>query len=273
MTSPTAAMMECMSTDDPFTSNAGDHARTVARFTLAGLAEVPFAGTAAALALEALPSASDRQHTRALRTLWRLVHDLQDVVSAQNWRTASGTEAFDAAVVRSLRAAEEANVEGKRELIWYGLINGWVRTSGDPERDRFLRIVAKYDLEHFQILERIQPPLDERPSWSSVASDLVETIGGDRFTARAYLHEFHADGLLRIYDQPSIRRNDPDTIHTNEIALWTDAAEQAARVRQASVPARRLSRRPPNQVRSPACSVAGLVPGAELTVSGHAQSR
>jgi len=96
------------------------------------------------------------EHARALQTLWRLRNKLQDAVSAQVWRDAARTEEFNAAVLHALRAAEEASAGQKRELIWFGFINGWVRLGSDPERDRFLRIVANFDLQHFQILEKIK---------------------------------------------------------------------------------------------------------------------
>lgn len=204
---------------------AEDKMFSVSRYVLTGLSEIPFVGTGAAFALEALPTAKERQHARALRTLWTLMHELQDTVTATDWRRATNDEAFDAAALRALRAAEEAQVEQKRELIWFGLMNGWVRLHGTTERDRFLRIVAKYDLRHFQIMEKIQEVSPTPPAWTDMHT-LSEMIGGDRFAARAFIHEMHADGIVRMYDQPETRESNPSSVSTREIVLWTDAGDR-----------------------------------------------
>lgn len=204
---------------------AEDKMLTAARYVLTGLSEIPFVSTGAALALEALSTANERQHARALRTLWTLMHELQDTVTAADWRRAANTEAFDAAALRALRAAEEAHAEEKRELIWFGLMNGWVRLHGTTERDHFLRIVAKYDLRHFQIMEIIQEISPTPPTWTDMHT-LTDLIGGDRFAARAFIHEMHADGIVRMYDQPEIRKSDPSSVNTREIVLWTEAGDR-----------------------------------------------
>lgn len=212
--------------EDAFSdSTADDKMLTVSRYVLTGLSDIPFVGTGAALALEALPTANERQHARALQTLWTLMHELQDTVTATDWRRATNDEAFDAAALRALRAAEEAQAEQKRELIWFGLMNGWVRLHGTTERDRFLRIVAKYDLQHFQIMEKIQEVSPTPPAWTDMHT-LTEMIGGERFAARAFIHEMHADGLVRMYDQPEIRKSVPSSVNTREIVLWTEAGDR-----------------------------------------------
>lgn len=212
--------------EDAFSDpTADDKMLTVSRYVLTGLSEIPFVGTGAALALEALPTAKERQHARALRTLWTLMHELRDTVTATDWRRATNDGAFDAAALRALRAAEEAQVEQKRELIWFGLINGWVRLHGTAERDRFLRIVAKYDLRHFQIMEKMQQISPTPPAWTDMQT-LTEMIGGDRFAARAFVHETHGDGIVRMYDQPEMRKRDPSSVNTREIVLWTEAGDR-----------------------------------------------
>ncbi|WP_285362925.1 hypothetical protein [Microbacterium sp. LMC-P-041] len=213
-------------TEDGFlVPTAEDRILTAARDVLNGLSEIPFVSTGMALALETLPTANERQHARALRTLWSLMHELQDIVTAEDWRRVSSREAFDAAALRALRAAEEAQAEEKRELIWFGLMNGWVRLHGDTERDRFLRIVSKYDLKHFHIMEEIQKVSPTKPTWTKMHW-LTEMIGGDRFAARAYIHEMHADGIVQMYDQPEIRKADRPSVMTHEIVLWTDAGDR-----------------------------------------------
>lgn len=185
--------------------------------------EIPVVGTITALVLENLPSPTERAHARTIQSLQRTVHELREVVTETEWRRAEGTEEFDAAFVRSIRIAEEAFADEKRQLVWFALMNGWVRVNGDPERARFLKLVARYELEHFVALKKIQSSVGESPSWHKVSTELVELIGGDRHVAMAYLQEFDSDGLIRLYDQPELHR---DSVMTTRIALWTDVADR-----------------------------------------------
>lgn len=197
---------------------------------LAGLDFVPGSG----LVKENIPTPFQRQTQRALKTLWRLMHELQDTVTASDWVRATRNEAFDAASIRSLAAAQEAGTEAKREYLFLGLINGWVRLHGDPSRDRFLRMVAKYELEDFQYLARIQTRAQENgyPAWLRVEGGLVELAGKDisRHAAQGMLHEYDSDGLIRLYDQPRLRKNnsasrEETSADSTSIALWTDVGD------------------------------------------------
>lgn len=218
---------------DPIEPTPGDAHLAAARAVLAGLGLVPVAGSFAGAALEMLESPAERQHARAIRTLYRMVKNLEEVVAVSDWRKAIGTEEFDAAWVRSLSAAQRSQSEAKREFVWLALINGWVRTGGDPERDRFLRLVEKYDVEHFQALFRLRELAPGPKSWPDVEGEMVPKIGGERFAAYAYVQEFDADGLIRRYEQPEVReqyngrRGDPPFwVHTRDIALWTERANR-----------------------------------------------
>ncbi|WP_068480953.1 hypothetical protein [Pseudoclavibacter helvolus] len=125
----------------------------LATLTRAGLVMI---GPLGSLLGEFVPSASERQTQRSLRTLERKFEDLREIVTTEMWMKAQATEAFDAAFVRTLHASQETAQEEKREFLWLGLINGWVRPEGDTERHRFLRLVSKYALEHFELLIELQ---------------------------------------------------------------------------------------------------------------------
>ncbi|MEV8025163.1 hypothetical protein [Microbacterium sp. NPDC080220] len=222
--------LEAIAGEDLLAPTPGDAQLALVRTVLAAVGVLPAVGPIAASLLEVVDTPTGRQHARAIRTLARLVQELQSVVTSNDWRRAMDSEEFDSAVVRAWSAAHEAQVEAKRELIWLALINGWVRTGGDPERDRFLRIVAKYDVEHFQALERLKALAPEPKSWPSVEGEMLPAIGGDQADAHAYVQEFDADGLVRIYDQPRLREEHggrlPLSVMTDRIALWTERADR-----------------------------------------------
>ena len=201
------------------------------RAVLAGLGLVPVVGSFAGAALEMLPSPAERQHERALRTLFRVVEELKELVTAADWRRAIGTEEFDAAWVRSISAAQRAQSEAKREFIWFALMNGYVRTEGDPERDRFLRLIERYDVDHVQALVRLKALVPGPKTWLRVESQMLSTIGGERDAAYAYVQEFDADGLVRLYDQPVVgddvtSRSGSRWGSSTASAYWTERANR-----------------------------------------------
>ncbi|ANP73041.1 hypothetical protein [Cryobacterium arcticum] len=202
---------------NPLDSTADDHGLTALRLVI-GL--IPLGS----LATELVPSAGDRQTKRAIRTLQTLVQDLQLRLDLDTWSPTPTEEDLDAAFVRSLRAAQETAEEEKREFIWHGLINGWVRTHGNTDRDRFQRIVAKYDLEHFQLLRQMRSLVKDDIHWFSFESgseSLVDCLDRKRDALLPYLQEFAADGLVMIYDQPDIRqRGGEPSVSTRKNVLW-----------------------------------------------------
>jgi hypothetical protein len=211
---------------NPLDPTYGDLALTGSRALLA-----LFTGPVGSFVGELAPSATDRQHERAIRTLQRLVQELREIPHHM-WTRAEGGEEFDAAYVRAERAAHEAAEEQKRELIWYGLINGWVRTNGSPARKRFQRLVGQYDLEHFEILKQMQGLVTQEVQWfafetSEDGKTLVSLLTRDRSELLPYLQRFHADGLVMIYDQPDIKQsgNGP-WVTTNKLVLWKSDADR-----------------------------------------------
>jgi hypothetical protein len=218
---------------DPFEPTPEDAHLAGVRAVLAGLGLVPVAGSFAGAALEMLESPAERQHARAIRTLFRLIRELEAHVTEGDWRNAIGTDEFDGAYLRSLAAAQLAQSEAKREFMWLALINGYVRTGGDPERDRFLRLIEKYDVEHVQALARLKKLAPTDPSWPDVETKMLPAIGGERFAAYAYVQEFDADGLVRLYFQPRLREERaggpgylPYSVQSDAIALWTPRADR-----------------------------------------------
>ncbi|POH66089.1 MULTISPECIES: hypothetical protein [Cryobacterium] len=202
---------------NPLDSTADDHGLTALRLVL-GL--IPLGS----LATELAPSAADRQTKRAIRTLQTLVQDLQLRLDLSTWSPTPTEEELDAAFVRALRAAHETAEEEKREFIWHGLINGWVRTHGNPKRDRFQRLVSKYDLEHFKVLREMRSFVKDDIHWFSFESGsdaLVACLNRKRDDLLPYLQEFAADGLVMIYDQPDIRQMSGNpSVSTRKIVLW-----------------------------------------------------
>lgn len=215
------------SDSNPLDATIGDHSLTVARALSAMVL-----GPAAGLVGELAPSATERQHERAIRALQRVVQKLIDQGTFASWEHVQVGQEYDAAYVRALRAAEEAAAEEKREFIWYGLINGWVRTDGNPTRDRFQRLVGKYDLEHFQILKQMQSMVSESVQWFSFESGdskvLVRDLNLDRDKLLPYIQEFAADGLVMIYDQPDLKQpaSGDIRVQTRKIVLWKRDADR-----------------------------------------------
>ncbi|KZX20386.1 hypothetical protein [Rathayibacter tanaceti] len=211
---------------DPLDMTDGDFALTIVRMITS------VAGELGGLANELLPSATERQHRRAIESLRRLVAELKDQVDELAWRQALMHEEFDAAITRAYRAAIETSAEEKREFIWIGLINGFVRTGGDPARDRLQRLVAKYDLEHFQILREMQRHMSGESNMlafetSSAGKTLVGLLERDREELLAYLQEFHSDGLLMVFEQPFLREaSNGGYVTTQKTVLWRPDADR-----------------------------------------------
>lgn len=145
------------------------------------------------LAQELVPSPSERQHRRALEALARVIDDLSDRVDADSWRTVIGTEEFDSAFVRATEAAQRAAAEEKRRLIWFALVNGWVREKAAETRDRLLEIVDRYTLEDFKALDGLVGMAEgNADEWISVESDhhgfaMTDALKLDHGEANAYV--------------------------------------------------------------------------------------
>lgn len=204
---------------NPLDATYSDLALTTAR----ALVAVAF-GPVGSLVGELAPSAAERQMNRAIRTLQDQVQKLLDLGILEEWGQVPLGEEFDAALVRAGRAAQEAAAEQKREFIWYGLINGWVRTNGNPDRDRFQRLIAKYEPEHFDILKQMQTlSLASGGRWCSFENAhgkaLVDMLGRERDALLTYMQEFDADGLVSIYDQPEVNKS-TDQVDTRKVILW-----------------------------------------------------
>lgn len=202
----------------------------------AAVSIVPLVGGPSAVILNrAFGSAVQRRNERILAELAEDVQLLIARLDLADPDTVLASEDFQAAVHRTLRAAQETASDEKRKLLRNGLLNGFVTDSTMPQRDQFMALMVRYQPEHVAVLGSIAALMEGRSEMLTHAATQIHDDLNEVMTFSSVLlcsRELVADGLAfessesRVKEVNSLGRyGSPRTHQVAETTVWTSISD------------------------------------------------
>lgn len=157
-------------------------------------------GPAAVMVNRSFGSAVQRRNERIFAEIAADVELLMQRLEIMDTDAVLESEAFQAAVHRAFRAAQETPRDDKRKLLRNALLNGYVMSDVIPQRDRFMSITARYAPEHIVVLQALRTLMVGRTEMleyavSNIADHLDRSVTYE--SVRACLRELVDDGLAK----------------------------------------------------------------------------
>jgi hypothetical protein len=153
---------------------------------------VPGMGPAGVLLAHALGSAAQRRNQAILDSLVQDIERFRDEGRLHDSASLVASEDFQAAFLRTVRAAQETSSTAKRALLRNALLNG----IESPESDLFASLVVRYAPEHVEVLRATKVARIGNPSMLHSTQDVEAVLTEPLPDFRAYFRDLINDGLV-----------------------------------------------------------------------------